>query len=116
MIPDGTHVVSEVDRERDFVISYFLVDDSMSIYEAPKRNLGLTGGRFLARGPAPKKPGTNKPYQVRTASRVSVPDYYFKPQTRSPNTILDCLPRHRLESGERFGRHSPNGGASMRRI
>lgn len=68
MIPDGTHVVSEVDRERDFVISYFLVDDSMSIYEAPKRNLGLTGGRFLARGPAPKKPGTNKPYQVRTAS------------------------------------------------
>ncbi|GAQ78061.1 hypothetical protein KFL_000070310 [Klebsormidium nitens] len=63
MIPDGTHVVSDVDRERDFVINYFLVDDSMSIYESPKRKAGLTGGRFLARGPAPKKPGTNKPYQ-----------------------------------------------------
>lgn len=64
MIPDGTHVVSDVDRERDFVINYFLVDDSMSIYESPKRKAGLTGGRFLARGAAPKKPGTNKPYQV----------------------------------------------------
>jgi hypothetical protein len=100
MIPDGIHVVSEVDRERDFVISYFMVDDSMSIYEAPKRNLGLTGGRFLARGPAPKKPGTNKPYQVRTASSFSNWDYQFESQTKRPNTFIICLPRQRLESGE----------------
>ena len=41
---------------------YFLADDTISIYEPPCRNSGIQGGKFLSREPAPKIPGTKKPY------------------------------------------------------
>jgi DUF1126 PH-like domain len=36
-------------RERKFVLSYFCGDDTLSIFEPPQRNTGITGGRFLER-------------------------------------------------------------------
>jgi EF-hand domain-containing protein 1 len=38
------------DRDRVFVISYYLQDDTLSIHEPPQRNLGIVTGRFLEKG------------------------------------------------------------------
>ncbi|XP_041806902.1 EF-hand domain-containing family member C2 [Chelmon rostratus] len=46
----------QVDRDRIFIISFYLCDDSISVFERPQRNSGVLGGKFLARGRV-KKPG-----------------------------------------------------------
>nr|XP_046261036.1 EF-hand domain-containing family member C2 isoform X2 [Scatophagus argus] len=45
-----------VDRDRAFIISFYLCDDSISVFEPPQRNSGVLGGKFLQRGRV-KKPG-----------------------------------------------------------
>ncbi|XP_038577317.1 EF-hand domain-containing family member C2 [Micropterus salmoides] len=45
-----------VDKERVFIISFHLCDDSISVFEHPQRNSGVLGGKFLERGRV-KKPG-----------------------------------------------------------
>ncbi|GLD56572.1 EF-hand domain-containing family member C2 isoform X1 [Lates japonicus] len=45
-----------VDRERAFIISFYLCDDSISVFEQPQRNSGVLGGKFLERSRV-KKPG-----------------------------------------------------------
>nr|XP_023656606.1 EF-hand domain-containing family member C2 [Paramormyrops kingsleyae] len=44
-------MVSEdpIDRERLFIISFYLSDDTISVFEPPQRNSGVTGGKFLER-------------------------------------------------------------------
>jgi len=39
-----------VSKAREFVVSYFLEDDTVSVYEMPKPNSGITPGMFLQRG------------------------------------------------------------------
>ncbi|CAK6967716.1 EF-hand domain-containing family member C2 [Scomber scombrus] len=46
----------EIDRDRVFVISFHLCDDSISVFERPQKNSGVLGGKFLERGRV-KKPG-----------------------------------------------------------
>ncbi|CAE8640930.1 unnamed protein product [Polarella glacialis] len=38
------------DRDRIFVISFYLQDDTLAIHEPPQRNLGIVTGRFLEKG------------------------------------------------------------------
>ena len=38
------------DRDRKFIIAFFLADDTQSIFEPPQRNSGIVGGKFLERG------------------------------------------------------------------
>ncbi|KAG8450488.1 hypothetical protein GDO86_002953 [Hymenochirus boettgeri] len=45
-----------IDKERKFIVSFFLSDDSVSVFEPPERNSGITGGKFLERSRV-KKPG-----------------------------------------------------------
>ncbi|XP_031156685.1 EF-hand domain-containing family member C2 [Sander lucioperca] len=45
-----------VDSERMFIISFYLCDDSISVYERSQRNSGVLGGKFLERSLI-KKPG-----------------------------------------------------------
>ncbi|XP_075445849.1 EF-hand domain-containing family member C2 [Ascaphus truei] len=47
---------SPIDEDRKFIISYFLSDDSISVFEPPQRNSGVVGGKFLERVRV-KKPG-----------------------------------------------------------
>ncbi|KAJ7403333.1 EF-hand domain-containing family member C2 [Pitangus sulphuratus] len=47
---------SPIDKDRKFIISYFLSDDTISVFEYTERNTGIPGGRFLERGRI-KKPG-----------------------------------------------------------
>ncbi len=41
--------VAPADAPRRFVISYFLADDTVSVFEPPIRNSGIIGGRFYER-------------------------------------------------------------------
>ncbi|NXN35087.1 EFHC1 protein, partial [Rhinoptilus africanus] len=45
------------DRKRRFILSYFLSDDMISIYEPPVRNSGIIGGKYLGKTRVPK-PGS----------------------------------------------------------
>jgi len=37
------------DRERLFIVSYYLADDTISVYEPPARNSGIMGGKWMER-------------------------------------------------------------------
>ncbi|XP_078612386.1 EF-hand domain-containing family member C2-like [Branchiostoma floridae x Branchiostoma japonicum] len=45
-----------IDADRRFIISYFLSDDTLLVFEPPVRNSGVIGGKFLERSRV-KKPG-----------------------------------------------------------
>ena len=52
--------------ERRFVVTFHVVDGTVSVYEPPVRNSGVLGGKFLERTlEAVKKPGSNVPYLAR---------------------------------------------------
>jgi len=68
MVEDESHVLTTADMDRKFILSYFLADDTLGIYEPPARNSGIIGGKFLERG-AILKPNSNSPY---TASDLYV--------------------------------------------
>ena len=42
-----------------FIISYFLSDDTILVFEPPQRNSGILGGKFLERGRIKKPDGVN---------------------------------------------------------
>lgn len=52
----GTPLRHESDRDRRFIVSYFLADDTVAIFEPPMRNSGIIGGKFLERSVV-RKPG-----------------------------------------------------------
>ncbi|XP_054244088.1 EF-hand domain-containing family member C2 [Indicator indicator] len=62
---------SPVDQDRKFIVSYFLSDDTISVFEHKQRNTGILGGKFLERGRI-KKPGQEL--------FKSEPSEYFKAQ------------------------------------
>lgn len=43
----NTRVPEDVDRR--FIVSFFLADDTLSIYELPQKNSGILEGKFLHR-------------------------------------------------------------------
>lgn len=54
-----------LDQGRRFIISYFLADDMISVFETSARNSGIISGKFLEKTRIPK-PG----------STVDNPEYY----------------------------------------
>ncbi|XP_032698363.1 EF-hand domain-containing family member C2 isoform X1 [Lontra canadensis] len=79
-----THKCADVDRL--FVISYFLSDDTISIFEPIESNSGITGGKFLKRTRV-KKPGQEvfkselseyiKAEELYIGAKVNVNGYLF---------------------------------------
>lgn len=57
-----------IQADRRFIISYFMSDDSISVFEPPVKNSGITPGKFLERGKV-KKPD-QAPYSTQ------LPEYY----------------------------------------
>lgn len=49
IVETDTHKHSPTDLARRFVLSYFMMDDSIQIFEQPVRNSGIAGGKFLER-------------------------------------------------------------------
>lgn len=41
---------NEIDASREFMITYYMEDDTVQVFEDCKRNSGITGGNFLKRG------------------------------------------------------------------
>ncbi|KAG9349598.1 hypothetical protein JZ751_028046 [Albula glossodonta] len=64
-----------VDLERIFIISYYLADNTISVYERTKRNLGVMGGKFLERGRV-KKPGQEL-FKSELSEYIKVQDFYL---------------------------------------
>ncbi|XP_046566308.1 EF-hand domain-containing family member C2-like isoform X2 [Haliotis rubra] len=63
-----------IDMDRRFIISYFLSDDSVLVFEPPVRNSGIIGGKFLERGRV-KKPG-QEPYSTEISSYYTAQDLF----------------------------------------
>ncbi|XP_013419576.1 EF-hand domain-containing family member C2-like [Lingula anatina] len=63
-----------IDMDRRFIISYFLSDDTILVFEPPVRNSGIIGGKFLERGRV-KKPD-QPPYSTRLSEYYMAPDLY----------------------------------------
>ena len=53
-VSDTRREVDEIDKMRAFVVSYFLEDNTVSVYEPPVPNSGLPGGPFFKRQAARK--------------------------------------------------------------
>ena len=49
------------DRDRIFVIKYYLADDTVGVFEPPRKNSGIIGGKFLERTRI-KKPQSHEYY------------------------------------------------------
>ncbi|XP_064615278.1 EF-hand domain-containing family member C2-like [Liolophura sinensis] len=63
-----------IDLDRRFIISYFLSDDSVLVFEPPVRNSGIIGGKFMERGRV-KKP--NQPmYSTELSEYYKANDLY----------------------------------------
>ncbi|XP_071799106.1 EF-hand domain-containing family member C2-like [Asterias amurensis] len=58
-----------IDIDRRFIMSYFLSDDTISVFEPPVRNSGIIGGKFLERN------RIKKPNQERFGTELS--EYYL---------------------------------------
>ncbi|KAI0238926.1 EF-hand domain-containing family member C2, partial [Lamellibrachia satsuma] len=58
-----------IDKDRQFIVSFFLSDDTLQVYEPIVRNSGIIGGRFLERG------RVKRPNQPRFSTELS--QYYM---------------------------------------
>ncbi|XP_042312233.1 EF-hand domain-containing family member C2 isoform X1 [Sceloporus undulatus] len=63
-----------IDKDRKFIISYFLSDDTISVFEPPQRNTGVIGGKFLERSRV-KKPGQEQ-YKSELSEYYTAVDLY----------------------------------------
>lgn len=63
-----------IDADRRFIISYFLSDDSILVFEPPVRNSGIIGGKFLERGRV-KKPDQQL-YSTKLSEYYNAHDLY----------------------------------------
>ncbi|XP_078736355.1 EF-hand domain-containing family member C2 [Lampetra fluviatilis] len=64
-----------LDEGRRFVVSYFLEDDTISVFEQEQRNSGVVSGRFLERG-AVERPGQPRVGATAAPARFLAPDLH----------------------------------------
>ena len=55
----GKPPVPENEKSRTFVVSFFLEDNTLAVFEPPVANSGYPGGKYLERRPARKTSGSN---------------------------------------------------------
>ncbi|CAL1546448.1 unnamed protein product [Lymnaea stagnalis] len=72
-----------IDQGRRFIISYFLSDDTILVFEPPVRNSGIAGGRFLERTRV-KKPNQMR-YNTEQSEYYSATDLYVGAQVEFNN-------------------------------
>lgn len=54
-----------IDMDRTFIISFFLSDDTISVFEPEKRNSGIVHGKFIERSKIKKPSGEYYQAEVR---------------------------------------------------
>ena len=70
---------SPEDRERMFIISYYLADDTIAVYEPPARNSGFMGGTFMERSRS-KNPENHEfytPKDMMVGARMEFRKHFF---------------------------------------
>lgn len=71
------------DAHRQFIVTYFLNDDSLQIYEPPHKNSGFWTGKFLERGSYKSQAGSVlRPENIIVGQDVWINGYEFH--------ITDC--------------------------
>ncbi|NXA10340.1 EFHC1 protein, partial [Sapayoa aenigma] len=87
------------DRNRRFILSYFLSDDTISIYEPPVRNSGIPGGKYLKKtrvakpGSTPDNPTYYEPSDFAIGSTIEVFGHRFV-ITDADEYVLNYLERN----------------------
>ena len=74
-----TTVPEDIDRR--FIVSYYLADNTLSIYEPYKRNSGISEGKFLERGRYKNSTGLRKfiePTDFTVGGNVIINSYSFQ--------------------------------------
>jgi hypothetical protein len=69
------------DLERRFIVSYFLADNTVSVYEPPVRNSGIGQGKFLERKKYKNVSGLREfiePGDLPIGGQVSINSYAFQ--------------------------------------
>ena len=61
IVPDATHAVSDWDSDREFILSVYLANDTIAIYENPDRKKNIAGGKFLERQEV-RKPNSSEAF------------------------------------------------------
>ena len=86
--------------ERRFIVTFYLVDNTVSVYEPPVVNSGVIGGKFLERTMEPvKKPGSRAPYVQRDFAWAKSSCSTRTNSNSSPPTA----PRRRSSPSSRLG-------------
>ena len=78
------------DIERRFIISYFLADNTLAIYEPPKRNSGIAEGKFLERKRYKNSTGLREfiePTDLAVGGNVVINSYSFQLLSADDYTI-----------------------------
>ena len=75
---------AQEDLDRKFVITFFLSDDTVSIFEPPQHNSGIIGGKFLERCQMlnPETGENYSPFEFDVGNVVELNHYRFR--------LLDC--------------------------
>ena len=71
--------VSRIDATRSFTITFYMATDEVSIYEPPRRNAGIAGGKFLLRTKK-RNPATGdffRPKDLAVGSVVNINGFNF---------------------------------------
>lgn len=76
--------VTQADVERSFVVSFFLTDDTLSVYEPSIRNTGFPGGKFLERGIVTKDGSATGP-------QFQAGDFYVGARVRVYNRVFQLV-------------------------
>ncbi|XP_015802875.3 EF-hand domain-containing protein 1 [Nothobranchius furzeri] len=117
--------VNPEDEGRQFVMSYFLLDDTISIFEKPVCNSGFIGGKFLRKTCVPKpgssveKPEFYSPVDFAIGATVEVLGHRFVLTGAAPQvlkyleSISSKIPSHTLDSlrhtlGEKMAENQPD--------
>eukprot|EP01031_Cornospumella_fuschlensis_P027408 gene27408-33102_t len=76
------------DKDRRFVISFYVMDNTLKVMEPPLRNSGFTGGTFLSRRTIKKLDGTTLTYDdLYVGCRLRILMHEFKLLSTSDGTL-----------------------------
>jgi len=51
-----TTAPADQNKDRQFIVRYYLADDTIEVFEPPVRNSGILGGKFMKRTASEYKP------------------------------------------------------------
>lgn len=93
------------DRERNFIVSYYLANDTLAVFEIPRRNSGFAGGQFLHQQKfflpdqdllAAQRPKQYTPQHLYIGARLNLNSHIFQ-IIGADEFALDYMEQHRQQ-------------------